>query len=184
MVMANVSWLDVVMVLMLVTSIGFGFHQGLLRQIVLLVAMYIGTVLSAQYYGRLSSILQSIFPSPGGEMAHLISFATMAGLFTAIATFLLWSAYRETRLPSVVMMDEVGGAALGGMVGVFAISVTLMLFHYALLAPWPTDSPARQLLQSGMVNSYLQGAFSSPLPLIHATLLPWLPSGLPVMLSS
>lgn len=184
MAVASVSWLDVIMVLMLVSSIGFGFHQGLLRQIVLLTAMYIGTILSAQYYGTLSAVLLWLIPSPGGEMAHLISFVILSVLFTAMATALLWSAYRETHLPSVVMMDEVGGAALGGLIGVFAIGVTLMLLHYALEAPWPADSPAKQLLQAGLFNSYLQGVFSSPLPLIHAALRPWLPSGLPVVLSS
>jgi hypothetical protein len=73
---------------------------------------------------------------------------------------------------------------LGGVVGVVSISVTIMLIHYALQAPWPADSPAKQLLQMGMFNSSLQGAFSSPLPLIHAALRPWLPMGLPTMLSS
>lgn len=180
---ATISWIDLVMVLMLVGSIGFGFHQGLLRQIVLLLALYIATVLSAQYYEQFTDWLVLYFPS-SLEVARVIAFLLLAVALTILATSLIWSAYEQTRLPSVVMLDEAGGAALGGLIGVFIIGLTLTLAHYAVQAPWPSGSPIKELLHTGLINSALEDMFSTSVPLIQAALRPWLPSGIPLLLGS
>ncbi len=179
----TISWLDMVMVFGLVGSIGFGFHQGLLRQIVLLVAIYVATVLSAQYHERLTELLVVYFPS-SMEIAQVLAFLMLAVTFTVIATWLIWSAYRQTRLPSVVMLDEAGGAALGGLIGVFVIGLTVALAQYATQAPWPGSNPIRDMLHTGLINSSLEDLFSSSLPLIQAAIRPWLPSGIPLILGS
>ncbi len=178
------AWLDILLVVLLVSSITFGFHQGLIRQLVLLVATYISTILAAQYYRLLSNVILQVFPSSVTEVADLVAFVALAVLFTAVATWMLWTAYCETHLPSVIMLDELGGAVLGGIIGVFAISLMLVLARYSLQAPWPEGSPFKYILQTGMLNSMLQPAFSSPLPLVQATLRPWLPFGIPTVLGS
>jgi len=180
---ATISWVDLIMVLMLVSSIGFGFHQGLLRQIVLLVALYIATVLSAQNYEQLTDWLVVYFPS-SLEVSRVIAFLLLAAAITILATWLIWGAYQQTRLPSVVMLDEAGGAALGGLIGVFVIGITLTLAHYAAQAPWPPGSPIKEFLHMGLVNSALENLFSNSVPIIQATIRPWLPSGIPLLLGS
>lgn len=180
----TVMWLDVVLVVLSVTSIAFGFHQGLIRQLVLLTAMYISTVLSAQYHPRFAELILQAFPTTVDEIAELVAFIVLSAAFTAVVTWMLWTAYCETRLPSVVMLDELGGAVLGGVIGVFLLSLMLMLMRYSLQAPWPEGSPLRQIIHTGLLNSSLQAAFTSPLPLVHAVLRPWLPSGIPLVLGS
>jgi uncharacterized membrane protein required for colicin V production len=178
--MATITWLDAVMVLLLVSSIGFGFHQGLLRQIVLLAALYIGTILSAQYYLWGADLILTMISGLSTEIARMIAFILMVVIFTVVVTWLIWTAYRETRLPTVVMLDEVTGAVLGAVLGVFAISLSLILIQYALDAPWPEGNSVKAALHMGMLNSSLQSAFSSPVPLIQATLRPWMPAGTPL----
>ncbi len=181
---ATITWLDAVTVLMLIGSIAFGFHQGLVRQILLLVAMYVATVVAAQYYEPLSGLILRQFPGFVPEVAGVVAFLVLAVFFTVLVTGLIWSAYRQTKMPEVVMMDQVGGGLLGGLIGVFAIGIALTLAHYAVEAPWPAGSPVQQALHTGLLNSSLDGLFSSPLPLIQATLRPWLPSGIPLMLDN
>ena len=124
------------------------------------------------------------FPTTTLEVAGLVSFLVLVIIFTVAVTWMLWTAYCETRLPSVVMLDELGGAVLGGVIGVFVLSLMLMLIRYSLLAPWPEGSLLKGILHTGMLNSMLQPAFSSPLPLVYAALRPWLPSDLPFILGS
>ena len=181
---ATISWLDAVMVLMLLGSIAFGFHQGFLRQLVLLIAMYVGTVLSAQYYEGVTKLILTYVPSSTTEVARVVAFVLLAVVFTIAATWLIWSAYRQTKLPSVVMLDETGGAILGGIIGLFVIGVALTLIQYAMGVPWPTAGPVKEFLHAGLINSALRDLFSSPLPVIQAALRPWLPSGIPLMLGS
>lgn len=182
MLFATVTWLDVVLVVMLITSIGFGFLQGLLRQLFILVAMYIATVLAAQYHRQLADAIQAAIPASSAEMARLTGFLVLLVLFTLVVTWLIWTAYRETRLPSVVMLDEATGTVLGCIIGIFAVNLTLLMVRYAVDAPWPDESNVKQFLHAGLANSYLQSALSSPMPLIHAALRPWLPDGIPMLL--
>lgn len=177
----TLSWLDPVMVALLAGSAVFGFRQGLVRQLFLLTSVYVGTVLSAQYHEYLAAAILAAAPSSAPQMAKLVAFVILTIAFTIFVTWLIWTAYRETKLPSVVMLDEAGGAILGGVIGLFIIGLSLMLAQYALEAPWPLGSPIKYLLYSGVVNSGLKEIFSSPLPLIHAVLEPWLPSSVPLI---
>lgn len=181
--LASTGWLDLVLVVLLVASIAFGFHQGLLRQFFLIVAMYIATVLSAQYHAVLAELILRSFPG-SEEMARLIAFVALLAVFSVVITWVIWTAYRETRLPSVAILDNVGGTALGGIIGIFLVSLTLMLVRYSLEAPWPEGSNLRYVLHSGVNNSSLAAVFKSPLPLIHLALRPWLPDGIPLVLDS
>lgn len=180
--MFNLSWLDVAMVVTLVASIGFGFHQGLLRQLLLLLAIYVATVLSAQYHEVLAGIIKTAIPSSSLEVARIVAFVTLGVATTLVVTWAVWRAYRETRLPSVFVLDRVGGAALGGLIGVIIIGITIPLLRYALQAPWPEGSAIKYALHVGFLNSSLEALFLSPLPLIQTTLAPWLPSGIPQLL--
>lgn len=180
--MFNLSWLDMAMVVTLVASIGIGFHQGLLRQILLLIAMYVATVLSAQYHEFFAGIIKTAIPSTSMELARVVAFAMMGVVTTLVITFAIWRAYRETRLPSVFVLDRVGGAALGGLIGVIIIGITIPLLRYALQAPWPEGSGIRYALHVGFLNTALEPLFLSPLPLILTTLAPWLPTGIPQLL--
>ena len=173
------SWIDVILVLMLVTGITVGFYQGLLRQAFLLLAIYIGTVLSAQYYGHVSSLLVRAFPSSSIDMANVVSFLFLLATFTIVISWLIFTGFKETRLPSLVIMDNVGGASLGGVFGLFSISLTLMIAAYSLQIPWPDGSPVKYALSVGLSNSELSGLFSTPLPIIQSALKPWLPGNVP-----
>lgn len=177
------SWLDVLLVLMLVTSIALGFHHGLLRQAFLLMAMYIATVMSAQYYGHISDFFVMSFPSTNRAVSDIIAFALLATLLTIAMTGLIWTSYRGSRLPTALMLDNLGGAILGSIIGLFVISLTLMLAKYAVQVQWPDGSSIKLALYTGLTNSVLQDAFSTPLPIVQSLLQPWLPPGIPFMTS-
>ena len=175
------SWLDVLLVVMLVTSITLGFHHGLLKQGFLLVAMYIATVLAAQYYSYVSSILLRSFPSAAPVIADSIAFALLATAFTVGLTWIIWRSFKGTKLPSALILDNMGGAILGSVIGLFAISLTLMLVRYAVQVPWPDGSTVKFALSTGLSGSLLQDVFSTPMPIVQALLHPLVPAGLPFM---
>ncbi len=173
------SWLDLMLVLMLVTSIALGFHHGLIRQALMLAAMYIATVLSAQYYNHISDLLMNVFPSTTRAIADSIAFVLLAILFTVGLTWLTWRGFRGTRLPAALILDNFGGAVLGSIIGLFVISLTLMIARYAVEAPWAETSSVKFALQMGLSNSMLQNVFSTPLPIVQSLLHPLVPAGIP-----
>lgn len=173
------SWLDLLLVLMLLTSIALGFHHGLIRQAFLLAAMYIATVLSAQYYSHISALLVRSFPSTTQAIADSIAFVLLATFLTIGLTWLTWRSFRGTRLPAAIILDNMGGAILGSIIGLFVISLTLMVARYAVELPWPDGSSVRFAINTGLSNSILQDAFSTPLPIVQSLLQPWVPAGIP-----
>ncbi|HEX9016306.1 MAG TPA: CvpA family protein, partial [Chloroflexota bacterium] len=82
------SWFDILLVGLLAGAVAFGFYQGLLRQAFLLLSMYIGVVLAAQYFGYLSGILLRIAPSSSSEVTDVIAFLVLMTAFTVVVTWL------------------------------------------------------------------------------------------------
>ncbi len=171
------SWLDILLVLMLVTSIALGFHHGLVRQGFLV--MYIATVAAARYYTYGSDLLIRTFPSTTRAISDSIAFVLMATFLTIILTWMTWRSFRETRLPAAIVVDNMGGAILGSVIGLFVISLTLMLVRYTVEAPWADTSSVKFALYTGLANSILQNVFSTPLPIVQSILHPLVPAGIP-----
>ncbi|MBI5955444.1 MAG: CvpA family protein, partial [Chloroflexi bacterium] len=48
--LANINWLDVLIVALLVLGVAVGFFQGLVRQLLGLLTFYISLVLATQYH--------------------------------------------------------------------------------------------------------------------------------------
>lgn len=169
------SWFDLVLVGLLVGSIAFGLHQGLLRQGFLLLAMYVGTVLSAQYYGHVAGLFLRAFPFASPDAMGVLAFLILVGLFTTIVTWLTWSGYKDTKFARASIVDHVGGATFGVVSGLFAIALTLMMVNYSLNAPWTDGSEFRYALRAGMSGSALQDLLSIPVPVFQSAIRPWVP---------
>jgi uncharacterized membrane protein required for colicin V production len=178
------SWFDVFLVLILVGSIAAGLHLGFLRQALLLVVLYLATVLSAQYYGDLSALLMRMVPSASRDITDLLGFLLLLAASGVGVTSLVWTCYQDTRLPAALLVDNVGGALVGSVIGLFAIALTLLLTHFAVQAPWPDGSPIKLVLQVGLADSALQDIFSTPLPIVEGALRPLVPAGIPFMPST
>ena len=182
--MTTVSWVDVVLVALLMVSVAFGIRQGLIRQAVLLISMYVSTALAASYHVQLAASLVDTFPTASVEMARSVAFISIALLLSVALTWLLWIAYRETKLPTMFVVDAVGGSALGIIIGVIAINLLLTVAWYSMATPWTDANEVKHFLQTGLTESALEEMFRSPMPLITATLRPWLPAGIPALLGS
>jgi uncharacterized membrane protein required for colicin V production len=181
--MITISWLDIVMVLVLLGSMAFGLRQGMLRQLILLLSIYLGTVVAANYYPQVGDFLVStIATSASVEMAGIVAFVALLIVCTFVLIAAFWSAYRQTKLPSSYMLDEVGGTVLGALVGIVLVNLLLAVAWQVLETPWPDGIGFTAFLQSGLVESSLKGAFSVPMPLIQASLRPLIPADVPLLL--
>jgi uncharacterized membrane protein required for colicin V production len=181
--MITISWLDVLMVLVLVGSMAFGLRQGLLRQLILLLAFYLGIVVAANYYSQTGELLvNSVAPSASIEMARIVAFVALFVIVTFVLIVAFWTAYRQTKLPTAYMLDEVAGTVLGAVGGLVLVNLILAVGWQILETPWPDGGGGfTAFLQSGLVESSLKGAFSIPMPLIQATLSPLIPADVPLL---
>jgi uncharacterized membrane protein required for colicin V production len=181
--MITISWLDVLMVLVLLGSMAFGLRQGLLRQLILLLALYLGVVVAANYYAQAGElIVNTVAPSASVEMARIVAFVALFVIFTFVLVVGFWTAYRQTKLPTAYMLDEVGGTVLGAVAGIILINLLLVIGWQILETPWPDGVGFTSFLQAGLVESSLKEAFRVPMPLIQAALRPLIPADVPLLL--
>jgi uncharacterized membrane protein required for colicin V production len=178
----TISWLDILMVLVLMGSMAFGLRQGLLRHLILLLALYLGVVVAANYYAQGGELLvNTVAPSASVEMARIVAFVALFVIVTFVLIVAFWRAYRQTKLPTTYMLDEAGGTLLGAVAGIVLINLLLAISWQILETPWPDGIGFTSFLQAGLVESSLKEAFSVPMPLIQAALRPLIPADVPLL---
>lgn len=177
---AGFNWLDFLIFFLIIVSMAIGFATGLLRQVISLAALYIASILGAQYYTVVSGWIDRFsLQSSSNRFQDAFAFLVIVIVVTSIINWLAFDAYRSTRIRLVPLVDQLGGVILGLVTMVIAISLVLPVITFATGEPWPWSEPTRQFVMTGMQASNVLPIFHQFKPLLLAALRPWLPAGLP-----
>ena len=176
------SWLnplDALIAFALLGGIVLGFLQGLVRMALGLLVLYIATVLAMTFYaqgGRLIAYLSSgALPRP---MNEALAFVFILLLFSLVVNFILSRTYKDTALPGLQQVDQLGGMVLGFVLVSVWIGLAIVALAFVLTTTSGAPSGFRQTLTYYFMNSTLIPIFYRFLPLVYATLRPWMPKGL------
>ena len=173
------NWIDAVLVLAICTGIVLGLGQGLLRQVMTMVALYVSTVLAYQYYRVAAIALGDLIPQAVPAARNGVGIAAIFAASFLVLNFLSYGIYPSTRIFSLQWLDQFGGAVLGLIWVGCAAGISLSVANYAmsgLFSPW---EPPRQAFESLLSHSQLSTPILSALPLMYKVVSPWLPYGLP-----
>lgn len=120
---AELSWIDLAIILALAVGVFIGFTQGAVRYLVCCVSVLVAFVIAAQLKGPIVGLLGfwTAFSVGGREL--LVFVLLFLGL-VAGGWFAARALYRSTRLPVPVQLDELAGAVLG-----FLWVALLIVFH-------------------------------------------------------
>ena len=175
------SWLnpyDILIVFILLVGAAWGFARGLVRMALSLVVLYVAAVLAMTFYdnlGRLVSYMSG-FPIYISEaIAFLFILAVIVIAFNAI----LRRTYRDTELPGIRQIDQLGGMIIGFIIACLWIGFGILVLAFVLGTPVTEENGLRLNLISYFQNSSLIPIFYKLLPIAIATLRPWMPKGLP-----
>lgn len=174
-----VYWLDVVILFLLVLGLGIGYAQGLVRQAIGLAALYIGTILGAQYYTVVAGWVHLLSPGPPSRAVNAFGFFVILIFVVSIINWLANDAYHLSRLRIFPLVNVVGGALLGLLTTVILISVAAPILAFATGEAWPVAESARYNVITGLTSSRFLAIFGLFTPALLDTLKPWLPNGLP-----
>lgn len=183
-VVGGINWLDLVIFLAIFASMIVGYSQGLLRQIIALASLYIGSILGAQYFSVVSEWIRRLTFTPStGKVVNAVAFFLILFFVTTVINWLAFDAYRSTKIRLAPLLDQLGGTILGLVTAVIVISVVIPVLTFATSEPWPWSEQARQLVLAGMQTSHIVPIFDEFKPLLLSALVPWLPAGLPSFLN-
>ena len=124
--LAELSWVDLVMIGVLAAGVFVGFTQGMIRYVLNSVAVIVAFVLASQLKGPIFDLLRfwGAFTPEGREL--LIYMVLYVG-FVVGAWFVIRALYRRTRLPIARQLDEIGGAVFGLIWVALVISFQLVV---------------------------------------------------------
>jgi uncharacterized membrane protein required for colicin V production len=175
------AWLnpfDVLIVFALVGGSALGFVRGLMRMALSLVVLYVAAVLAMTFYVGLGRYLTYMF-GLSQAVAQSLAFVLILFLTTTLITFILRRTYRDTALPGLRQVDQLGGMVVGFFVSVIWIGFAILALAFVLAAPVSEEGGLHLSLLGYFNRSNLIPIFYAVLPIILATLRPWMPKGLP-----
>ena len=177
--MIGFSWVDLFLGMGLLIGVVSGFTQGLLRQIIALASMYVGAILATQYYAPLARTLKGSMTSTPGTVLQALSFFAILFLTSLIINALAFDAYRNTKIRVLAIFDNLTGAFVGAFNAWFILSLLLLPTNYIVTSDtWGPYDWVRQVLATGVHDSYIAGWLQSLFPYLVASINPFLPQGL------
>jgi uncharacterized membrane protein required for colicin V production len=175
------SWLnpyDILIVFILLVGAAWGFVRGLVRMALSLVVLYIAAVLAMTFYDNLGRLISYMASSPiyiSEAIAFLFIMAVLVIAFNAI----LRRTYRDTELPGIRQIDQLGGMIIGFVIACLWIGFGILVLAFVLGTPVTEEDSLRLNLIGYFQDSSLIPVFYNLLPVALATLRPWMPRGLP-----
>jgi uncharacterized membrane protein required for colicin V production len=177
------SWLnpfDVLIALALLMGIALGFIRGLVSMAMSLLILYVAAVMAMTLHAPIAKWMSyaagDILPR---TTAQLITFALLLILTTVLLNFLVKRMYKNTELPGVRQIDQLGGMFIGFILTCTWIGLALVALDFVLSATRTDAGSTGTAISYYFRTSNLIPIFYNILPIIIATLRPWMPKGLP-----
>jgi uncharacterized membrane protein required for colicin V production len=173
-VLAWINPFDVFIILGVMAGVILGFFRGLIRMALNLAILYVATVLAMFLYVPFGKFIYRIWGMP--KIANeAMAFIIILLIVTAILNVLLRRTYKDTALPGVRQIDQLGGMVLGFLFATLWAGLLLVIMAYALTL---VDAEAPGWIQrvvSSFNSSSLVPIFYNFLPFVLVFLKPWMP---------
>jgi hypothetical protein len=174
------NWVDLVILLIAVFSLVIGYVRGMLRQVIGLAALYIATILSAQYYSLIGGWIRTLtFQQHSSRIVNVVAFLIIVIVISFLLSWLASDAYPTEKLKIFPLLNQIGGSILALTTMVVATSVALWVLVFSVGEQWPGNESLRFTLMGGLNSSRLVPIFESLKGPLLNTIIPWLPAGLP-----
>jgi len=175
------SWLnpfDILIAFALIGGVIWGFTRGLVRMALSLLVLYLAVVLAMSFYVKVGEWIVYL---SGGSLAQaaaeLTAFLFILILTTTVVNFALSRAFKETELPAIRQIDQLGGLVLGFVLAATWIGLALVGLDFIMNTSGVGSDAFRANVLGYMRNSLLVPIFSDLWPIMLATLRPWMPKG-------
>jgi uncharacterized membrane protein required for colicin V production len=129
---------DLVVLVTLAGGVLVGFQQGLLRYLLNLVVVLVSFVLASQLKGPIADTLAGVWNMGTPDQQELWIYLTLLTIGIVGGFLLVRTFYRQTRLPIIRQLDEVGGAIAGVLWVALTYTVALVVLDTFFMA---TDDP-------------------------------------------
>ncbi len=176
------AWLnpfDVLIGFAMLGGAAWGFIRGLVRMFLGLAVLYIAAVVAMTFYTRLARWLAFFGGQQPDESLEAIAFLLILVLTAVPLNFVLGRTYKDTELPGIRQIDQLGGLIIGFLLAAVWVGLSIVAIAYVLRAPIEAGGGFRQNVTGYFHGSRLVPIFYRFLSVALVTLRPWMPKGQP-----
>lgn len=180
--------LDILIIALVGLLLCIGFFAGVGRILAGMAAVYAATIVSASFYDSLGDSIEGGVENIQPATADLIAFIMLMLLLVMGFYVLISQTVRtvERRRGRLAILDNIGGAALGIIVGVLTVALTISV-TVVLLGALNQSAFVDGIADLGFIGQQVNGSALVPLfvkmqPAVVSALRPWFPDGLPAIL--
>lgn len=177
------NWLDLTIFLLLIAALAVGFAQGILRQVINLAAFYIAIILGAQYYYPASQFVRGIMFVRTNPLLESIVFLVIVIAIWMLLTWLAFDAYRQTKIHFAPLIDQLGGSVIAFATIIAALALIAPVVSFMTSEPWKGAENAHQIISAAMQTSVLFKQLLAMKGQLLAAIEPWMPYGIPSILT-
>ena len=175
-VLQRLQPLDILFAVLWAGIVGWGLQTGVVRQIGMLVAVYVAALVSGSAYRQTAA---AIALGVGNDQMPVLEFISYVGLFLivfGIIGVLIWRAYPASRFRRTFGLENVLGAALGAVWGVLFLIAILTVLRFYAAVPWK----GQEISQQGVIRQIQMSQVAPVLQVVAAPLwqvmAPWFPA--------
>lgn len=174
------NFIDLVFILLFFGMLAAGFFQGMIKLLVMIVAIYLAVVLASLYYAPLGEFFVRSFDTQRYVGQYIAFFLVLTVAFILLTVAGLYT-FRYAKLPGGLQyLDRIVGAVLGMFMGVILIGIFGSLLWNLLIMRGGRniELPLFGALGTSVANSTLLRYFSTVLlPSAYNRIDPILPEG-------
>ncbi len=174
------NFIDLLLILIFVGLLATGFFQGMIRLLVMIVALYLSLVLASLYFAPLGEFFVRNFDTQRYVGQYVAFFLVLVIGFVLLTIAGLYT-FRYAKLPgSIEYLDRIVGTVLGMFLGVLIVGIfgSLLWNMMVLRGGRNIDLPIFEAFGNAVANSSIERYFSRVLlPLVYRYADPFLPEG-------
>jgi uncharacterized membrane protein required for colicin V production len=164
---SQLSPIDLFIIICLAAGVFAGFTQGLIRYALNSLVVVIAFVIASQLRDPLFDLL-SFWNAFTPDLRRLLIFLVLFIVLVVAGWFIVRAFYRQTRLPVVKQVDEMGGAVVGLLFAALSIVFLLLVMDSFFTVASDQDAAA-----AGWLHGFYQAMDSSVLvEFFRSTLIP------------
>lgn len=167
--------LDFLLVIIWALVIAWGVASGVIRQLIMLVAVYFGAIAAGQGYAIAGVLLSRITGPETVVQMQLLSYLLLFVATVTLLWFISWRVYPHTALVGQRRLDAIAGGVTAAIWGLMLLIwiVGLLLYFTALF--WPAQEPMQVTVQGEIVRSQLVQFLRGVLEPLWNLMQPWFP---------
>jgi len=177
-VLSRLQPLDLLMVVVWAGIVGWGLQTGVVRQVGMLIGVYVGAIAAGSLYTEGGHAIALAF---GRDLLPRLEFIAYVAIFLIIfglTGLMIWRAYPLSRLGRSFGWDNLLGAMLGAIWGTLLLIVIVTILRYYALTPWRGQEVTQQSILGQVQGSQVAPVLRVVLAPLWNIMTPWFPVAL------